>query len=203
MNTSSIIEVIGYIGSALVLAAFLLTSVVKLRVVNSIGSLIFAIYALIIHSYPTALMNICLVVINICFLRKLKTKKTNYQLVCLSPCENFVTFFLNSYANDINKYFPGWSGWDKTQWNCAFLICCKTEVTGILIGSEKNDMIEVALEYSTPEYRDCSVGSFLLACLKEKGIQELRYYHPSPEHIGYLKKMGYVYQNGYYQRSLL
>ena len=60
-----IIELVGYIGSILVLVAFLMTSVVRLRVVNSIGSLIFAISALIIQSYPTALMNFCLVLISI------------------------------------------------------------------------------------------------------------------------------------------
>ena len=61
MNTSMIIEAIGYTGSALVLVSFLMVSVVKLRVVNTIGSLIFTVYAFIIHSYPTAIMNVCLV----------------------------------------------------------------------------------------------------------------------------------------------
>ena len=49
MNTSTIIEAVGYLGSALVLVSFLMSSVVKLRVVNTAGSLIFALYALIIH----------------------------------------------------------------------------------------------------------------------------------------------------------
>ena len=43
MNTSTIIEAVGYVGSALVLVSFLMTSVVKLRVVNAAGSLIFAV----------------------------------------------------------------------------------------------------------------------------------------------------------------
>ena len=55
------IEIVGYAGSALVLVSFLMTSVFKLRVVNTVGSIIFAIYALIIRSYPTAVMNIALV----------------------------------------------------------------------------------------------------------------------------------------------
>ena len=60
MDTGTLIEAVGYLGSALVLVSFLMASVVKLRVVNSIGSTIFAVYALIIRSYPTALMNFCL-----------------------------------------------------------------------------------------------------------------------------------------------
>ena len=44
------IEMLGYLGSALVVASMLMSSVVKLRVINTIGSGIFAVYALIIHS---------------------------------------------------------------------------------------------------------------------------------------------------------
>ena len=39
------IELIGYLGSALVVASMLMSSVVKLRVINTIGSGIFAAYA--------------------------------------------------------------------------------------------------------------------------------------------------------------
>ena len=75
------IEMIGYLGSALVVASMLMSSVVKLRVINTIGSGIFAAYALMIHSYPTALMNICLVGINVYNLVKLNQKEQNYTLV--------------------------------------------------------------------------------------------------------------------------
>ena len=79
MDKSMIIETIGYVGSALVLISFLMASVVKLRVVNSIGSTIFAIYALIIRSYPTAVMNFCLVCINLRFLWKLRRRDPSYM----------------------------------------------------------------------------------------------------------------------------
>ena len=57
MNVSTIIEMVGYLGSVLVVVSMLMSSVIKLRVINTVGSGIFAVYALIIHSYPTALMN--------------------------------------------------------------------------------------------------------------------------------------------------
>ena len=56
MTTQMIFELIGYLGSVLVIVSMLMTSVVKLRVINTIGSVIFAVYALLIHSYPTAAM---------------------------------------------------------------------------------------------------------------------------------------------------
>ena len=58
------IELFGYLGSTLVVCSMLMASVVKLRVINMIGSVISGIYALIIGSFPLALMNFCLIIIN-------------------------------------------------------------------------------------------------------------------------------------------
>ncbi len=71
MNTAMLIEIFGYIGSVLVVVSMLMSSVVKLRVINTIGSIISGTYALIIGSFPLALMNICLIIINVYNLRKL------------------------------------------------------------------------------------------------------------------------------------
>ena len=64
MDTHMIVELIGYFSSLLVLVSFLMTSVIRLRIVNSVGAIIFTVYATIIGSYPTALINLCLVGIN-------------------------------------------------------------------------------------------------------------------------------------------
>ncbi len=70
------IEVLGYIGSAMVVISMLMTSVVKLRIINGIGSILSGTYALIVGSFPLALMNVCLIVINIYNLHMLlKSKK--------------------------------------------------------------------------------------------------------------------------------
>lgn len=57
MNYKIILEIIGYIGSAFVLISFLMATVIKLRIVNSIGSIISVVYGLLIHAYPTVVMN--------------------------------------------------------------------------------------------------------------------------------------------------
>ena len=71
MTIEIILELIGYLGSLLVIVSMLMTSVVKLRVINTVGSVIFCGYALAIHSYPTAAMQVCLIIINIINLYKL------------------------------------------------------------------------------------------------------------------------------------
>jgi hypothetical protein len=59
------LEFFGYIGTALVVVSMMMTSVTRLRVLNICGSVIGAIYALIGGVYPMALMNICLIGINL------------------------------------------------------------------------------------------------------------------------------------------
>lgn len=48
VSPEMLLELVGYFASLLVLVSLLMTSVVKLRVINMVGSLIFAIYALCI-----------------------------------------------------------------------------------------------------------------------------------------------------------
>ncbi len=65
------IELFGYLGSVLVVVSMLMTSITRLRLVNTVGNVISLIYALIIASYPLALMNVCLILINLYYLIKL------------------------------------------------------------------------------------------------------------------------------------
>lgn len=57
-----------------------MSSIVELRIINLIESSIFSCYGFIIHSYPTAFMNLCLTAINIYNLVKLTNNDKNYHL---------------------------------------------------------------------------------------------------------------------------
>ena len=201
MDTATIYEIIGYVGSALVLVSFLMASVVKLRVVNAVGSTIFAVYALLIHSYPTMIMNICLVLINLYYLWKLRNSEPNYRLVSLQPGDGFVDFFLGEHREDIARCFPG-RNWDEAELTRAFLVCHGEAPAGLLLGRERDGALEVALDYSTPAYRDSSEGRYLIEHLAQEGVKLLRYEHAEEGHLAYLKKMGYELKNGVWERTL-
>ena len=201
MTTQTIYEIIGYVGSALVLVSFLMASVVKLRVVNAVGSTIFAVYALLIRSYPTMIMNICLVLINLYYLWKLRNSEPNYHLTALQPTDGFVDFFLREHREDIARCFPG-RNWHEDELNRAILVCHGDTPAGLLLGKEKNGKLDVVLDYSTPAYRDSSEGRYLLKHLPHEGVKLLRYEHAEEGHVSYLKKMGYQQKNGVWERAL-
>ena len=75
MSAAMAIEMVGYLGSVLVVVSMLMTSVRRLRIVNAVAAGIFTIYALLIQSYPTAFMNFCLVVIDVYHLMRMKKDK--------------------------------------------------------------------------------------------------------------------------------
>ena len=78
MDKAMFIEIFGYIGTILVVVSMLMSSMVKLRIVSTVGSTVSGIYAMICGAFPLALMNAVIIIINIYNLIKLsKTKQEN------------------------------------------------------------------------------------------------------------------------------
>lgn len=192
MNAKIVIELIGYIGSALVLVSMLMTSVVKLRVINLVGSIIFAAYALMIHSFPTAIMNICLAGVNIYHLRRLLSEQRQYDLIKTDPADGYISFLLGQCAEDIRRWFPQFSFRDQPA-DLAYLVSCDKNPACLFLGRQTGpDEIEIILDYSLPVYRDTSVGRFLYGCLAQEGYRTLLFRQDAPEHIPYMEKVGYT-----------
>lgn len=69
------IEWVGYAASAMIAISLLMTSVVRLRIINTIGCILFVIYGSIVGAYPVAVANAIIVVINLYHICKLKKDK--------------------------------------------------------------------------------------------------------------------------------
>lgn len=75
LSNHVIIEIIGYVASAVVLLSFLFKNVKVIRIVNIVGATIFVIYGLLLPTYPTALMNFALIVVHCVYLIQLHKKE--------------------------------------------------------------------------------------------------------------------------------
>ena len=190
MNWNTVVELIGYLGSALVVISMLMTSVVRLRVINLIGSAIFTCYALLIRSYPTAAMNLFLVGINVYHLLRLLKAQKHYDLVATGMKNSYVAYLLEKNRDDILKWFPEFSLPDEDGIAC--LVCCDSNPAGLFLGRAAGDGdIEVLLDYTTPVYRDTSVGVYLHGWLAQAGYRSLVFRGHAPQHEGYMAKVGY------------
>jgi hypothetical protein len=57
------LEIFGYIGTALVLISMMMTSVKWLRILNMSGAVISMIYAALMNTWPVAILNLGLIII--------------------------------------------------------------------------------------------------------------------------------------------
>ena len=202
MDKNVFIEIFGYIGSLLVLVSFLMVSVVKLRIVNTIGSVIFMIYALIIKSYPTAIMNFFLVLINLHFLYRLNKKDDKeYSLVKINKDDSFLKYLLDTYHDDIKEYFPD-TDFSFKEMNKGYIIMCQGKPVGITLGKHTDDNFDILLDYTIKEFRDFSIGRYLFSKLPEDNIKDVTYKGSIEKHIDYLKNMGFKQIDNYYTKHL-
>lgn len=203
MNSSMIIEGIGYLGSILVVVSMLMTSVKKLRIVNTTGSLIFTVYALIIHSYPTAFMNLCLIIINIFQLAKLIRQEQNFSLIRGRSDIGATPFIIKHYLDDIKKFFPYVNTEDLSKHDTVYIVAYETTPAGVLVGDMSDgDTLNIWLDYATPVYRDSSVGSFLYQHLPQEGIRRLVMSEKTSGHEEYMLKMGFIKTDKGYEKEL-
>lgn len=195
------LEIFGYIGTALVLLSMMMTSVVKLRLFNTVGSCISMIYAFLSSAWPVVFLNLGLIIINVWQLIRLNRTETIFECVPVNVDDKSLEYFLNYHANDIAQHFPGYKikSNDNTE---VYMVYTAGEAVGVLVGTRDFDTINVELDYSTIKYRDCSVGTFLYAHLKKTGIQKLVTEGKGEFHNQYLTKMGFAEENGKFSKTL-
>lgn len=184
------IELFGYVGTALVVASMMMTSVKRLRILNICGSVIGGVYAFLGGAWPIVTLNVCLTVINLLQLIRQARHREVLSHVRLSAQDASFRYFLSFYGKDIDKYFPEYTltESENTEIHTAWI---GSEAVGILAGERRGDVFVVGLDYATPKYRGLAVGKFLFSRLKEEGVSVLDASAETREHRVYLCKMGF------------
>lgn len=202
MDTNTIYEIIGYVSTVLVLVSFLMASVVKLRIINTIGSGIFVIYALLIGSYPTAILNLGIVSINIYFLVRLLRAEKLTTMLPINTDNAYLKEFMTFYGADMQRFFPEVAV-EKDEADAAYFVYYDLVPVGVLLGKKQDDgSLRIIVDYSTPKYRDASVGRFMYKKLLANGqYTRLEITDPSEKHVKYLNAMGFVRDGNTYRLS--
>lgn len=200
----TVVEIMGYCSSVLVLISLTMSSIVKLRIINTIGSAIFVVYALIVGSYPSAFMNLGIIFINLYFLNRLGKQKANFSMLETGLTRAYFRKFMDFYQDDIHKYFPEFDA-EKLDGDLdvGYFIHCDMATCGVVLGRVPEEgVLELVLDYSTPEYRDFSVGKYLYDELKKMGYRKVIYTGNQKNHLKYVRKMGFVQEGDRYIKTL-
>lgn len=191
------VEWFGYLASMVVLVSLTMTSIIKLRVINFIGCVLFAMFAYFIDSYPTMFMNIGIAGINVYFLWKIRTTIEQFTLIHASVDSEYFDCFIASYKDDIELQA---SVEELKSADSAFYMLRDNNIAGVLVGNiNEQSEFNLLLDFVTPEYRDFKLASYYYDAhpevIKDKGVQTLKARASTPDHKEYLIKVGFELVN--------
>ncbi len=195
MDTPVVYEVIGYAASALVVASLAMTSILKLRVIGLVGSLIFFVYSVLIDAYPIALTNVVIAAIHVWYLRKLLWKHEAFRVLHVAPSSTYLEYFCTFHADEIRRFLPEWTYRPRDDQISAFVLRDLVPA-GLFIAVPGDDgTIEVVLDFAIPQYRDFKLGRFIYSpesgILSGVGASRAVARAGTPTHARYLERMGY------------
>ncbi|WP_226666197.1 hypothetical protein [Metabacillus litoralis] len=191
-------EWLGYLASLIVLISLLMSSIIKLRWVNLIGSSLFSLYGFLIGALPVGFMNLGIVIINIYYLVKIYSASAKQEYFKILPIEKnseYFNHFLDFYKEGLKK-FTDPVKLKANSYEVSFYILRNMVPAGIFLATKHNeDTLKVELDFVIPEYRDFKIGSFVYEDSKsqfiDKGYSKLISFTSNDEHMSYLRKMGF------------
>ncbi|MFU8793681.1 MAG: YgjV family protein [Acholeplasmataceae bacterium] len=200
------LEWLGYLASLIVLISLLMSSVKKLRWINLIGSMIFAIYGFLIGSIPVGLMNIGIILINIYYLFQMYTQKDYFKLLPMDHSSQYTTYFIKTYQEDIESFIKIPDDLDDKK-HLSYFVLRNTMPAGLFILNPINkDTLEILVDYVTPTYQDFKLGTFIFKenkdYFKSLGYQMFVTSAHSSAHEKYLKRMGFQKTETGYQKAI-
>lgn len=189
-----LIEIIGYSASVLIAISLMMSSIVKLRIINFFGASIFSTYGFIIGAYPVGILNGFITLVDIYYLSEIFFKKENeyFRVLEVKNNSDYLNYFLQYYEQDIKKFIPSFSFIPCES--CHVMFVLRNTIPAGLVISEysDDDSIHVRLDYAIPGYRDFKMGKYVFnEIFKHKKVKNI-YSDPGNEkHESYLRKMGF------------
>lgn len=197
MDPDFIYELIGYLASILVAVSLMMSKIVKLRIINTLGAITFIIYGILIDSMPVAGVNVFIVAVNVYYLTKIYTTKEYFKLLQVSSDDEYLSHFLDFYRNEIADFQPGFSC-NPGDDDLILIVLRDMIPAGLLIGHTGQDdshILNVELDFVIPQYRDFKIGKFLFHnkrdYFSEQGINTIRAKPELDKHRKYLEQMGF------------
>ena len=159
----TLVQVIGYAGSALVILSLMQKSILRLRTIGVVASSTFLVYSIAIAAYPIAVVNVVAASIHLYYLRKLvRLKSEVFTLLRMRPESRYLQHFLEFYEDDIaSRYQPDFE-YEPGEDTVAVFMLRDMVPAGLLVAKPYGDSsFEILLDYVIPQYRDFKLANWL------------------------------------------
>lgn len=190
------VEVVGYVGSALVVTSLTMSSLFRLRIVSLFGAIVFATYGALIESVPIVVTNGVIFAIDVYFLWKASTDKDYFSLLRVSPSSLYLAEFLSFHADDITRFIPEFRHEPESD-DVDVLLMRNMVPAGVFVARPTEDTatLRILVDYAIPAYRDFRLGTYLYreraGVFAEAGVDRLVVDAKVPAHVKYLERMGF------------
>jgi hypothetical protein len=205
MNFSST-ELVGYVASGLVVMSLAMTSVVRLRAISLVGSVIFVVYGVLIESVPIMVTNVAIAALNVWFLRAELGGKRHLGATVVAADDPFLVDFLRYHLPDIHRFQPTFELPADEPELLALLMMRDGLPAGALMGSLHDGELRVRLDYVTKPYRDSQLSQWLYGrgsgVLRKLGVERVSTEPGTEPHSSYLARNGFTKVAGRYEREL-
>jgi hypothetical protein len=190
------LDVVGWLGSALLIYSVMQARVLRFRVLNLAACLVLIGFNAALSIWPMVAMNIALCLINLWHIRRLVSTRhddATYEVLEVGPQDEYLRHVLRVHEADILKYQPDltWDG--AAQGSVAFLVQRGDETVGVvLVHDDGSTVARVQLDYVTPRFRDFSPGEFVWRrsqALRDRGFTKV----VTPAHMvgAYYGRLGF------------
>lgn len=192
------IEILGYLASALVALSLTMSSIAKLRAVNLVGAMAFALYGGLVGAYPVMVVNGFIAVINTVFLLRMQPGRSEaFDLLPLARSDNrYFRKFLEYHGEEIGRMFPGFQVEALKEVHIVFILRNMLPVGVVVCRRSDPTTLEVLLDYVIPSDRDFLCAKYFYRSwndvIEGEGVTRFLTKTQVDPHRKYLKKMNFV-----------
>ena len=195
-----VLEVIGWVGSALVVLSLMQGRVMRFRWMNLAGSVVATFYNAVIEIWPFVAMNGAIAIINVYWLWRLYREAEDpavYKALEVEADDPFLRHLLAEHAADIAASAPNFDDASLSGPNRATLLLVRgDEAVGVvLLRRERGGVGIVELDWVKPRFRDFTPGRFVFSesgALRDLGFTRAEVEHGDGLDAEYLRKAGFV-----------
>lgn len=167
-------QVIGWVGSGLVVLSLMQARVLRFRWMNLAGAVVATVYNAVFGIWPFAAMNGAIAVIDVYWLWRLQRERHDsavYEVVEVAPDDAYLQHVLGVHAADIAQFRSPAAEPDAAEPGTAepgagerfaFLVVRGDETVGVVQVADAGAGVgRVELDWVTPRFRDFTPGEFV------------------------------------------
>jgi len=187
------IDGLGYLASFVILVSLTMRSIVRLRVVNALGSALFVAFAILTRSLPTVAMNLGIVAIDLYYIFRVLRVEEEFRLINAERTSAYLSFFHETYRAELDALF-GADAFEKASWFTYYVR--NDEIAGVFAWTEDSPWVcRVMVDFVTPRYRDTKIGRYFfgkhVARFRELGYRRFGFRGVGEGHWKYLERIGF------------